>query len=256
MRHRRVIAVAGALAVGAVAAASGSAMAGTGRVSPPASAPVPVAGRLGAAHSLRPGFFGVNFDYGGVSQYATDPKLDSQLAALDPGTLRYPGGTNANFFQWQPGYPVNPPSGARCATRAAGSGYRFTLAKLLAAYRATGAPPVFDLNVMTSTLGCQLSMLRKARQLGLPVRYVELGNEFYLSAQDYPKYFPTAADYGATVASYVTAVHSGFPGALVAAVGSLPVATARERTWNHDMIDAAAKAGGLPDAITLRTTQR
>jgi alpha-L-arabinofuranosidase len=57
-----------------------------------------------------------------------DASFYQQLAALKPGTLRYPGGTGANFFQWKAGLSVNPRpdrasrppqagrSGSRCRT--------------------------------------------------------------------------------------------------------------------------------------------
>ena len=249
MRRHRALAVA-VLVAGALVAASGSAMAETG-VRPPSAPAAAITARLGAARSLAADYLGTNFDYGGASQYgASDPKFYGQLAALQPGTLRYPGGTNANFFQWQAGLPVDPPAG-KCVSSSTSSAFRFTLSDLLTAYNATKAPPIFDLNVMTSTLSCQVKMLQRAQQLGLPIRYVELGNEFYLDFDNYPTYFPTAADYGRTVASYVKAVHKDFRGAQVAAVGSLGVSTAREQTWNQHMLDAARQAGGLPDAITL-----
>lgn len=248
MRPHRVTALT-VLVAGALAAGSGSAMAVTG-VRPPSLAG-PVTARLGAARSLAGDYLGTNFDYGGASQYgAPDPKFYGQLAALQPGTLRYPGGTNANFFQWQAGLPVDPPDGS-CVSSSTSSAFRFTLSDLLTAYDATKAPPIFDLNVMTSTLSCQIKMLRKAQQLGLPIRYVELGNEFYLDFDNYPAYFPTAADYGRTVASYVKAVHKDFRGAQVAAVGSLGTSTAREQTWNKDVLNTARQDGGLPDALTL-----
>jgi hypothetical protein len=248
MGRHRAIAV-GVLVAGAMVAASGSAMAVTGHQ--PSAAAAPINAKLGAGHSLLADYFGFNFDYAGASQYSVqDANFYRQLAALKPGTLRFPGGTNANFFQWKAGFPVNPPSGS-CVSSSAGSAFKFTLSDLKKAYNATKAPPVFDLNVMTSGLSCQLQMLRRARQLGLPVKYVELGNELYLNFMNYPSFFPTATDYGKTVATYVRAVHSAFPGARVAAVGSLPVSTARERTWNADVLNAARKAGGLPDAITL-----
>jgi hypothetical protein len=248
MRRHRAVA-AGALAAAAVVAASGTAaaVAGHGLASPGRAEQVTA--KLGAARSLLPDFFGVNFTYDGARDYATDRNMDGQLAALDPGTLRYPGGTN--FFQWKLGFPVDPPSGSPCASSSTSSSFRFTLTDLLAAYKATRAAPVFVLNVMTSTLSCQISMLRQAQQLRIPVDYVELGNELYLDFMNYPKYFPTASDYGATVARYVKALRSDFPRALVAAVGSLPDSTRREQTWNSRMLDAARKDGGLPDAITL-----
>jgi hypothetical protein len=130
-------------------------------------------------------------------------------------------------------------------------GFRFTLADLAAAYRNSGAIPIFDLNVMTATLASQIDMLKKAqRSYGLPVRYVELGNEFYLSDSDYVKAFPTARDYGKVVASDVKALHQAFPGVLVAAVGSSAHGTARAAGWNTGLLSMATGAG-KPDAITL-----
>lgn len=250
MRCHRAIAV-GALVAGAMVAASGSAMAVTGYQSPSAAAAAAITAKLGAARSVQADYSGFNFSYKGAEQYATpDAKFYSQLAALKPGTLRYPGGTNANFFQWKAGFPVDPPAGS-CVSSPAGSTFRFTLSDLKKAYSATKAPPVFDLNVMTSDMNCQIQMLQRARHLGLPVKYVELGNELYLNFDNYPKYFPTAADYGTAVAGYVKAVHKDFRGALVAAVGALRDSTAREQTWNSGMLTAARAAGGLPDAITL-----
>ena len=216
-----------------------------------ASAATPVSAKLGAGHSLLANWSGVNFDYNGAAPYASaDASFYQQLATLKPGTLRYPGGTGANFFQWKAGLSVNPPAGS-CVSSTTSGAFRFRLPDLVKAYRATKAPPVYDLNVMTSSLSCQLQLLRRARQLGLPVRYVELGNELYLGIKDYPSFFPTAADYGTTVARYVQAIRKDFPHAQVAAVGSLPTSTARERDWNTSMLDAARKAHGLPGAITL-----
>lgn len=259
MGRQHVIAMAGLVACTLVAA-SGTAVAAPERQPPTAStgstgfvgsAATEITARLGAARSLPPDFYGVNFDYGGASSYAADGKIDSQLAALNPGTLRYPGGSQANFFQWHLGYPVNPPSGPRCATSPTRHFYRFTLADLRKAYRATGATPVFDLNVMTSTRACQISMLRRARQLGLPVKYVELGNEEYLSGDDYPAYVRNAATYGRAVAGYVKALHHDFPRVHVGAVGAARNNTPRARTWNHNMLEAARTARGLPDAVIL-----
>jgi hypothetical protein len=213
--------------------------------------------RLGAFRSLSTGYYGINFDYGTTAKYAGDPRLDSDLGALVPGTLRWPGGTGANYFQWRQGTIALPRTHATGACSEPSPpvrphpGYRFTLAALRAAHDATGAPPIFDLNVMTSTVSSQLAMLRTARRIGLPVSYVELGNELYLCNDDYVHYFPTAAAYGATVARYSRAIRREFPRALVAAVGSASSENSRERTWNSEMLRAARLGGALPDAVTL-----
>ena len=211
----------------------------------------------GASRTLPPGYFGINYDYGGASVYVGDRSVPSQLATLGPGTLRWPAGTGANYFQWQKGYPVNSggTDGGSCAApkESQVDGFQFTLADLAAAYRRTGATPIFDLNVMTASLANQISMLHAARQrYGLPVKYVELGNEFYLCNTDYVTAFPTAADYGTTVAADVRALHRAFPGVRVAAVGAVPGKTARIQGWNAGVLSVAT-GPGKPDAITLHT---
>jgi len=241
--------LAGALAVAACAAC----VAGTAD----ASGAVPVTASLGASRGLPPGYFGINYDYGGASVYAGDGSVAQQLAALAPGTLRWPAGTGANYFQWQKGYPVAAGgSGAgkgKCAppAEAETDGFQFTLADLAAAARASRATPIFDLNVMTATLASQIGMLKTAElRYGLPVRYVELGNEFYLCNADYVAAFPTAQDYGRTVAADVRALHQAFPGVRVAAVGAIPSSAARTQGWTSGLLSEATGAG-KPDAITL-----
>ncbi len=237
---------------------------GTGGASGARSARVPstdpVTATVGAVSALPPAFFGVNFPYSELAKNgpATEAQRDDQLAALYPGTLRWPGGTDANYFRWQLGYPE--PAGAKAdgLGQVELNGFIFSLWDLLAAYKATGAPPVFDLNLMTpvdttnaTRLADQVALLKQAQGMGLPVRYVELGNEFYLSTADYEQRFPDATSYGQTVAYFVSGLHSAFPGVVVAAVGAFHQGTSREQSWNQAMLNAAALAHGLPDAVTL-----
>jgi hypothetical protein len=126
--------------------------------------------------------------------------------------------------------------------------YGFTLSTLKRLTSATGAVPIFDLNVMTSTLEDQLQMLRTAAQMGLTVRYVELGNEFYLSNSNYIHAFPTAASYADMVASWAPAIHDAFPNAQIAAVASVSTMTAREQDWNSTLLSIA---GHDINAVTL-----
>ena len=239
-------------------------LAGTGGASGTPSARVPstagLTATLGGSSGLPPAFFGVNFPYSEVAKDgpATEAQRDGQLAALHPGTLRWPGGTDANYFRWQLGYPEPAGAAANGLGQVELNGFVFTLSDLKAAYKRTGAPPVFDLNLMTpvdlseaARLGEQVALLKTAQHMGLPIAYVELGNEFYLSTTDYTQSFPDATSYGQTVAYFVSALHRDFPGVLVAAVGSLPQGTSREQTWDSEMLNAAATANGLPDAVTL-----
>jgi hypothetical protein len=233
MSHR-VAALGAAVRAGALGLVAATALA----TLQPASQPV-AAESTGAA-ALGSGYFGVNFAYN-TWDYPKDPGVDRQLAQLKPGTLRWPGGTEANTFDWRTG------------KSAGGTDPPFTLSDLLHAYQATGATPIFDLNVMTSTLSDQVAMLRQARTLGLPVRYVELGNELYGPRPDNIKAFPDGTAYGKTVAGYVTTLDVDFPGIEVAAAACLHIGAhdRREQTWNAEMLAAAKSGGGSPDAIIL-----
>jgi hypothetical protein len=238
-------------AAGLLLSVAGYGMASAVTKSSAATASNAVTVRLGASRPMPAGFFGINYDYGGAAVYVKDSRVPRQLAAIAPGTLRWPGGTGANYFQWRKGYP-QPPSGQTCSDHECETdGFQFTLADLAAAYKASGAIPIFDLNIMTSTLTQQIDMLRAAKNTyKLPVKYVELGNELYLPNSDYVNKFPTARDYGMAVAADVKALHKAFPGVIVAAVGSADNRTTRESGWNSGML-SEAKGAGRPNVITL-----
>lgn len=191
-------------------------------------------------------FFGVNDYYDGAAEFSKDPNYSSQLDQLAPGTLRWPGGTGADFFDWHTGRPPKSPFP-----------YDFTLEDLRTHARATNAIPIFDLNVLKKANRTdpsdQVQMLQHAKSLGLAIKYVELGNELYFDGPSgaFKQGFPTGADYGKTVAIYVDALHKTFPGVQVAAVGCLNPTNPREKDWNAQMLTAATHANGAPDAVTL-----
>ncbi len=208
----------------------------------------------GISHPISAKFEGTNLDFTGVAETYNEASVLKAVTSLSPGTIRYPGGAIANFWNWQTGSVNEPPS-----TTSTGFGtirykpgrqrtYGFTLSTLKQLTTATGAIPIFDLNVMTSTLGDQLQMLQAAAQLGLPIRYVELGNEFYLSNSNYLHAFPTPTSYADLVATWAPAIHAAFPGAQVAAVATVSTATPREQEWNTTLLSIA---GSDINAVTL-----
>jgi hypothetical protein len=204
------------------------------------SRPGVLSARLGPARRLAAPVNGSNLDYSGVGQPFSARGVITALQAFRPGTLRYPGGTIANYWSWQTGTVDQP---AQTADHTAGTTftYGFTLQTLRSIVRETGTTPVFDLNVLTSSLPDQLAMLERARALGIPVRYIELGNEFYYSSNSYTSVFPTAAAYADLVARWAPRIRASFPGAQIAAVGSLPQATPRERSWNSTVLSVAGR---------------
>jgi hypothetical protein len=187
-------------------------------------------------------FYGVNFDLAGFEPFAR-ADTGPLLAALEPSTIRWPGGTEADFYNWRSGENEEKPGQVP-----------FTLGDLAAAYRATGAVPIFDLNVLAQANRTdpadQVAMLKAARQLGLPVDYVEVGNELYSNGPGFAQAFPNGAAYARTVAIYVQALHRAFPGVQVAADAIPFPMNARQQSWDQELL-AGATGPGAPDALIV-----
>ncbi|MGC8461032.1 MAG: hypothetical protein ACP5OR_04225 [Candidatus Dormibacteria bacterium] len=226
---------------------------GTAGVTQPPSRdvrPVTVGVRALPSIALTAPINGSNLDYSGVGENFAASGVITALRDYQGGTIRYPGGAIANYWDWQNG-SVNQPATISSTGKlkpARIRDYGFTLQTLQGIVRESGVSPVFDLNLLTSTLSDQLLMLHTAQNLGIPVRYVELGNEFYLANSSYLDVFPTAVSYARTVAQWALAIRAAFPGAQIAAVGALPQNTARERSWNSTLISVA---GADINAVTL-----
>ncbi|HEY1737986.1 MAG TPA: hypothetical protein VGI86_04715 [Acidimicrobiia bacterium] len=225
------------------------------------TAPVPTttpAGMPADTHDIATPFFGFNEEDVIVGRNAAawrDPAFLSRLAQLSPGVLRL-GGTTAMWIDWRTGQFVDRPDLPQAFRNNMATRQGLTLSDQASIMSATGAVPIFDLNVVTSTLDDQLQMLHQAASLGMPVRYVELGNELYDGS--YPTYtqeFPTATDYAVAMNTWITQLHQDFPGVRVAVVGwddsnpSTPRMPARIRDWNRDLL---ASVHG-EDAVVFHT---
>jgi hypothetical protein len=193
---------------------------------------------------IRPYFCGLNTETITGPDWSI-PAFINAIASLVPGALRYPGGEVANYWDWQTGWilphtykPNLPPN-------------PYTLTDLKTAVTATGATPIYVLNMLTSDLENQITMLRAAQNLGLPVSLIELGSAFYLDGpeQAYAAKFPTGADYVKEANRWAAALKTLFPEVQVAAIG-LPdtVSSGRASGWN----DALFKTAIGVDAVALR----
>jgi hypothetical protein len=239
------------LGYGAAYSAGASIFAACGDSSPPQpngnSTPVPagtIVSNPGATRQISPYFLGYN-NVPGHRPSWSEPDAVQAALKLKPGTLRYPGGTVANYWNWRNGWFLpGAPAGFVNAHYTP-----YTLEDLQIAVRATGTLPIFVLNMLTSDLNSQLEMLRTAQQMDVPVELVELGNEFYLShPDDYVTKFPTGRDYGTTATSWIEALRAQFPHIKIAAVGGVPSdpsAKDRKATWNQDLLTSLKGANAL-----------
>lgn len=187
-----------------------------------------------------------------------DPVAAQHTRELSPMTLRIFGGATANYWDWRAGRFVT--RGITAAMEVHNNSQPPVQLPDWAAFtRTAGVTPVFNLNVMTSSLKEQLSMLSKAQRLGMPVRFVELGNEFYFGHSDYRDAFPSATDYARLANEWAAAIHDMFPQATVAAVAaSSPAqvdrdAGSRQREWNDELFRSLSAS---VDAVTLHAYWR
>ncbi|MFM7990595.1 MAG: hypothetical protein ACKPKO_65870, partial [Candidatus Fonsibacter sp.] len=100
--------------------------------------------------------------------------IDS-TAYLYPEILRFPGGTNANHYDWQtgkciPGYC--PPSGTPMTIRTD---------EFKPGVLACNGEGLYVVNMETSNAHYEMDGLRHADSIGLNPKYIELGNEHNLN---------------------------------------------------------------------------
>lgn len=210
--------------------------------------------RTSSPHGVSPHFFGVNIENSYMTPPVlswTDPMLQKAIKEVGIQAIRFPGGDVSNYWDWQNGtvYPLGKASQTQD-----------TLSALLDLTRATGAYPIYNLNVMTldnailhranlsQGIANQLRMLDAAHGMKLPVGDLELGNEFFWSSPDHNQAFPTAADYASEMNQWTVRLKQEYPHAQIASVGSIPSSgDARTKNWNGAVVGKIHDV----DAVTL-----
>ncbi len=189
-----------------------------------------------------------------------DPAFSEAITKLAPKMLRFPGGTLSQYFDWKTGLVITQKERDEKNLR----DYREytlenrpnmelnSLLSLKSAVDRLNFTPIFCLNVISRSLENQLEMLREARSLGLPIDYIELGNEVYESKGDFERKYPTAKDYTDTMKIWVTTLRREFPSAKFGVIGVVDKKDDRSRTWNDVMV---AELTNTVDAITLHLYQ-
>lgn len=213
---------------------------------------------------LTPAFLGFNGNLVGLREPWSDSKLLQAFRQLQVGNLRYPGGTVANFWDWEEGAIDGRLKGAQMgssrhllAHRAPSTRYR--LEDLGIVVRETGVTPIFVANMVSYGVEEQIGHLKRARALGMPVSHVELGNEYYFGRGAHPVVddrFPEVDLYAAAVRVWSRRLKSEFPGVHVAALAAGPVPdaskSARRRKWDERLFSQLDGA----DALTVHTYTR
>ncbi|MBL0339646.1 MAG: hypothetical protein IPP71_01275 [Bacteroidetes bacterium] len=183
------------------------------------------------------------------------PGFVERVKELQPGLIRYPGGTVASYWDWKTGWLMEGIE-LKSEWKSIQTPNPIKLEDLKFACDKSGAQPLYVLNLMNSTVRYQLEMLNAAKKLGLPVNYIELDNELYLGEGFYVKKFPSGKDYAIEANKWIIELKKEFPNARIAVVGSSVKEGAakkekkfaeRTNNWNREVL---AEIKGA-DAITF-----
>ncbi|MEM7484574.1 MAG: hypothetical protein AAF348_05135 [Bacteroidota bacterium] len=165
-------------------------------------------------------------------------------------TLRYPGGTIGNYWDWDIGaIDRNVPDSLMIKWVVTNdhtkSPDRYTIESLAKMYKHTGIVPVFMLNMLSKDLEHSVRNLKKAEALGIPIKYIEMGNELYFNIPFPLLRYPTPESYGETCQSWITTLKKEFPQASFALVGNYMTRHPRQVDWNKRVLAKCDNADAL-----------
>ncbi len=214
-------------------------------------------------------FFGINAANTVKNISYNTPGFRDLLQKLNPQIVRVPGGTTANYWDWRTGWFQNALTTPQVFANM--SPKSNTLQELKNLINGFNVELIWDLNIMNSTVEEQILMLKEAQLLGLPVRFVELGQEFYSNGDtdrlgnNYATRFPTVATYIAECENWINAIRKDFPDIEISIVGSdtrSVNAPDRTKLWNSglgeflsktktDVTMHLYKTSGLPSSLSI-----
>lgn len=207
---------------------------------------------VGTSRAMNPDWIGANANLTSVDKPGKNDAFVKAVRELGIRTIRYPGGTIGNYWDWDRGWidPAVPDSLMIAWVVTQGltqSEQRYTLEDLHLLTQRTGTDPVFMLNMLSQDLEHALRNLRRAKALGMPIKYVELGNELYFDLPLPKQRYPTPEVYGDTCQRWITAIKQEFPQARCAVVGNYLTRHERQVNWTKRVLQHCTNA----DAVTF-----
>lgn len=147
-----------------------------------------------------------------VATWTMPPFVDT-LARLNPPLLRYPGGLPANLWDWKTGwFQANAPfpacsPGVKPPITVRPEEFKIGL-------DACRAQMLFTINVFNSSAAYQLEGIRHVRDLGIPLTFVEFGNEHNLACEPIDPH-----TYGLRAKAWGDSIKREFPSMKICLVG-------------------------------------
>ncbi|MBL0097719.1 MAG: hypothetical protein IPP46_15400 [Bacteroidetes bacterium] len=174
--------------------------------------------------------------------------------------MRIPAGTFSNYSDWRTGYPIyenDLPNGWKYRQNAyrlpmnrTGNEFQFISDNL----SRIGARPIIAFNLLSSRFYYELASLYRMNEVNLPVKYIELGNEFYLSNDQYFEVFPNVDSYMDKAIEWAEDIKqlAAFENTKVAIVGATASEgnSGRQRLWLDQVLNRLKGVSSV-DAITL-----
>ncbi len=195
---------------------------------------------------------GLNGNLTALDRPWENENLVEAVRNLNVGNVRYPAGSLGNYWDWDRGWlDQSVPDSLmikwvyeRGLTK---SDKTYTLENFALGHRKLGFTPVFMLNMLSKDLDHSVRNLLKARELGLPIKYIELGNELYFDLPFEKKIFPTPEAYGQTCRIWIDSLKTHFPDAKYAIIGNYLERHQRQVDWTRRALKHCPNA----DAVTF-----
>lgn len=220
---------------------------------------------------ITPPLMGYNSDMSNTPKWS-NIDFSNALNKLHPNTLRYPGGSNSLYWNWQKGWTLsfsellpfikkydisldekvienaNTLRQLAKENRSKNSFWRQihrynaktprynTIQEFSKGIAKTNSEAVFTLNVTTSYLEYELEMLKEAEKAGIEVKFIELGNEVYAQNLLTAKVYPGVDNYIDTCISWSEAIWEKFPNAHIGLVCG--DRNRRTKHWNEKLSKA------------------
>jgi len=159
-----------------------------------------------------------------IEHLIDDPAKVAAVAPMNLAVCRFPGGSQANFYDWRSGHLDfrAEPSSSAYVKFWAGVAPRINAAFPRGVHyeeyarfaRAVGVEPILVPNLETSTVEDQVAWLRQIASEAAAPHHVEMGNEFYLAMLDDPDSmarWPNLAAQQRTVQRYAAAFRPYLP---------------------------------------------
>jgi hypothetical protein len=193
---------------------------------------------------VHPGIFGINIGFAFKRELDKDSGFVQLLRALHPNSLRFPGGTVANYY-----HPKLPVYGYKLGEIPPGLGTLFMeqsrrseniLYNFIRLAKSVNTGVVYCANVYTGTTAEVLFVIEELKKNNIPVLGVELGNEFCL--MEYRNKFPNAKVYIDKIKATAAAVRNKYPDLKIVVIGGdgVPAGETNARSkfmrgWNDVM---------------------